>query len=277
MKPSPIRPGERRHARGAAGDVDGRKRIRQRVDAGILDGVVPPVVAGHLAGPQRADHVHGLLEHLRPDLPLGPVLGDDVLVEPLTRAHAEEEPPGHQRRGRRGGLGDDRRMDPGGGAGHPGSDADPLGRVGDRAEDAPDERALALAVDPRMVVIGDQREREATLLRQDGVLARGRAARAPRWTGRIRCQSCADSRGATLPRRGPRLAAVARAWHVVATADAVAAGPRDGRRRPVSLGRSSCDVLRGAASEHRPPRVAGLDPPSPPTTDRRTQWTPSRC
>jgi hypothetical protein len=45
-----------------------------------------------------------------------------------------------------------------------------LGGLGDAADDAPDERTLALLVDPRVKVVGDQREGES------GVLGPGRVA-----------------------------------------------------------------------------------------------------
>ena len=55
-------------------------------------------------------------------------------------------------------------MDPHGRAGHARADPQALRRLRDAAEHRPHERALALRVDPRVEVVGDQREREARLL-----------------------------------------------------------------------------------------------------------------
>jgi hypothetical protein len=137
---------------------------------GVSDGEVPALMAPHLARPELADHVQGLLEHLRANRPVGPRLAQDVLVEAFARPDAEEEPPGQQGRGGGGGLGDDRRVDPHRRTRYAGADDESLRRVGDRAEDAPDERTLALSVDPRVEVVGDEGEVEAAPLREDGMV-----------------------------------------------------------------------------------------------------------
>ena len=124
-----------------------------------------------------------------PDLPLGPALAEDVLVEPLARAHAEEEPTRHQGGCRCGGLGDDRRVDPDRGARHAGADA---------------IRVVASAIAPRTPTrtgcgpggrptggSGRRSGRTRNPRSPRGRRARrGRGARAPRWTGHIRCRSC---------------------------------------------------------------------------------------
>ena len=90
---------------------------------------------------------------------------DDVLVERFAGADAEEEATlEEQRRGGRR-LGDDCGMHADDRARHADADLDALGRRGDRAEHAPDERAVALRAHPWVVVIGDRRELEADLLR----------------------------------------------------------------------------------------------------------------
>jgi hypothetical protein len=45
--------------------------------------------------------------------------------------------------------------------GEAGAEPEPLGRLGDAADHAPDERAVALRVDPWVKVVGDQGEAEA--------------------------------------------------------------------------------------------------------------------
>ena len=94
---------------------------------------------------------------------------EDVLVQVLATTDAEEEAAGSMQAGRRSGVGDDRRVDPDQRAG----DARPQGQVlrhlRDATDHAPDERALTLLVDPRVVVVRDHRELEAGLLRQPRV------------------------------------------------------------------------------------------------------------
>ena len=53
-----------------------------------------------------------LLEHLEPHRSLGPAVAEDVLVQVLARPDPEEEPAGHERGRRRGGMRDHRRMRP---------------------------------------------------------------------------------------------------------------------------------------------------------------------
>jgi hypothetical protein len=87
-----------------------------------------------------------------------------VLVQVLAGADPEEEAAGHELRARRGGVGDDRRMDPHRRAGDARAQAKALGRLRDAADLAPDEWALALRVDPGMKVVRDECELEAALL-----------------------------------------------------------------------------------------------------------------
>ena len=105
-------PGELGRCRAAGGDDERRRLLRQRVEAGVLDGVVarrggsgyrPPRAAGSPRSPPRASACRTSVSGQR--------VTEDVLVEVLARADAEEEAAGHHRRGRRRGLRDDRRVD----------------------------------------------------------------------------------------------------------------------------------------------------------------------
>jgi hypothetical protein len=89
-----------------------------------------------------------------------------VLVQLLAGADPEEEAAFHHHLGGRGGLGDDGGVDADRRTRDAGAELQPLRRLRDAADHAPDERALALRVDPGVVVVGDQREREAGLLRR---------------------------------------------------------------------------------------------------------------
>jgi hypothetical protein len=76
-----------------------------------------------------------------------------VLVQVLSGAETEQEAARHERRARRRRLGDDGRVDADERARDPGSQLKPLGRLRDRPDHRPDERALALRVDPGVVVV----------------------------------------------------------------------------------------------------------------------------
>jgi hypothetical protein len=73
----------------------GRQFLGHRVEAGVFDRVVAPVVTYVLALPQEPNHRDGLFQASVPDLGLGPALSHDVLVEGFPGAHAEEEASGH--------------------------------------------------------------------------------------------------------------------------------------------------------------------------------------
>ena len=99
----------------------------------IIHRVVLAVVGDLAAGEQLGDDAHGFLEHFPAHFGRGPRLAGDVLVQRLPGAHPEVElAPGQQARGR-GRLGDDRRMDPCGRAGHGGGDRQ-IGNLRDRAD-----------------------------------------------------------------------------------------------------------------------------------------------
>jgi hypothetical protein len=83
-----------------------------------------------------------------------------VLVQRLARANAEHETAFCHDLGRGRSLGDDRRMKPERRARDASGDLVP-GCRGDASDDAPDEWALSLALDPGMEVIGDEHGRES--------------------------------------------------------------------------------------------------------------------
>src|SRR5215208_1767661 len=155
---------------GAEGrDVDGRRLLRQRVQAGVLHSVVFAVVLLVGALPQQPDHLHRLFHHLKPHLGRGPVVPEYVLVEVLSAADAEPEATLHHRRRSRRGLGDYRWVDTYGGAGDAGAQTYTFGDGGDTPDHAPHEWALALRIDPGMVVVRDPSGGEARFLRPAGV------------------------------------------------------------------------------------------------------------
>jgi len=83
--------------------------------------------------PEEPHQPDRLLEHLAANVRRRPSLAEHVLVEVLARPDAEEEPSGKHRRGGRGGLRDDRRMQSQDRARHAGADHEPLGLRGDGA------------------------------------------------------------------------------------------------------------------------------------------------
>jgi len=127
------------------------------------------VVALKVALPELADDRDGLLEHLQAHVGLRPAIAEDVLVERLAAADAEPEPAGHERRRRRRGVRDDAGMRADRGARHRGHPAHLVGRLSERAEHGPHERALALLVVPRVKVIGDPGRAKPRLLGMAGV------------------------------------------------------------------------------------------------------------
>jgi hypothetical protein len=114
-----------------------------------------------VAFPQLAHQLHCLLEHRQPLVGCRPFRAGDVLVQVLASADTEEEAARHETCGRRRGMGDDRRVNPYERTGHSGSKPELLCRLRDPPDHGPDERAVALAVRPRMDVVGDQAEPEA--------------------------------------------------------------------------------------------------------------------
>ena len=98
-----------------------------------------------------------------------PVSPDNVLIEVLARAEPEGEPPvGQQLHGRRL-LRDDGGVIAADRAGDVRHERDLLCRLSSRAEHAPRVRGMALCVQPREVVVADDREVEAGFLGEGDV------------------------------------------------------------------------------------------------------------
>ena len=123
------------------------------------------------AGEEALDEVDGLEHAVDPRWGLGPVLGDDVLVEGLAGADPQPVPAREQRGRRRRGLGHHRGMPPEAGGRHPGAQVSRR-VLADRCEDAPDEGGLPLLRGPRLEVVGGHDAGEAVALRVDGQIDR---------------------------------------------------------------------------------------------------------
>src|SRR5215217_8235615 len=119
--------------------------------------------------PQQPYHLHRLFHHLQPHVGRGPVVSEYVLVEVLTAADPKPEATLHHRRRSRRGLGDYRWVDADGGSGDASPEAYTFGGGGDTPYHTPYERALALRVDPGVVVVRDPGGGEARFLRPTGV------------------------------------------------------------------------------------------------------------
>ena len=156
--------GELRCLRSSRGDHDVDRCLGERVEARVLDRVVKATVACELTTPEEAHYFDRFLEHLAPNRRSGPALSENVLVQILARPHAQEEA-ARQHRGRGGrGLRDDRGVEAHRRARDARADDELIRGERDPTEGGPDERALALSVDPGVEVVRDEREREARLL-----------------------------------------------------------------------------------------------------------------
>lgn len=92
------------------------------------------VVVDGLTCPERPDDLDGLLEHGQADVGRRPAVAQDMFVERLAGADAEEEPAIGEQRRRGCSLSQDRRVDAGDRAGDSNADLESLGGVGDGAE-----------------------------------------------------------------------------------------------------------------------------------------------
>src|SRR5215208_5982918 len=155
---------------GAEGrDVDGRRLVWQRVEAGVLHCVVLSVVPLVGALPKQPYHLNRLFHHLKPHVGRGPVVPEYVLVEVLAAAEPKPEATLHHRCRSRRGLGDYGRVDADNGSGDTGAETNTFGGGGDTSDHAPYKWALALRVDPGVVVVRDPGCGEARFLRPVGV------------------------------------------------------------------------------------------------------------
>ena len=155
--------------------MSGTRRGGRVEETGVVDLVVGATVLDGLAGEERPEDLDRFFQHLPANRGRWPTRADDVLVQRLPRAEAEEEPAVEEQRGGGGGLGDDGGMHANDRARHAHADLDPIGAGGDGSEHAPHEGAVTLRAHPRVVVVGDRREVEA-----DRFGAHRVARRAPR-------------------------------------------------------------------------------------------------
>ena len=136
-----------------------RRLRRPGVDAGVLDLEVPSVMVDLLAGPQLADDLDRLLEHLLADVDGRPLRTHDVLVERL----AGPEP--SQNRSPESAAVVAAAWAMTAGCVRMIGQVTPVPRVivevlgCDRPEHRPHEGTLALARDPRMVMVRDRSRR----------------------------------------------------------------------------------------------------------------------
>jgi hypothetical protein len=126
-------------------------------------------MAAVAALPEQPDHVDGLLEHLQVHVGLRPAVAEDVLVLGLAAADAELEAAVVRHAAGRRGLRDHRGVDPHGRARDRGRDRQGR-RLRQRADHRPHERAMALLVVPRVVVVRDPQGMEAGRLGATGLL-----------------------------------------------------------------------------------------------------------
>ena len=127
---------------------------------------MPPHPVDVPTGEQLADDLDGLGQHLVPHVRRRPTPADDVLVQVLPRSEPESKPTfTRQQRDRGGLLGDDRRVVTDGRTRHVGHERHTLGARSDCPQHGPGVRCVALACQPRGVVVTDDFEVETGVLR----------------------------------------------------------------------------------------------------------------
>jgi hypothetical protein len=124
--------------------------------------VSSPIVL-EFARQQTLDDVDRFRQALMTLPPAGPACADDMFVQALSRPEPEGKAVVAEQSHRGRALGDDRRMVAHDRTGHRRHQADALGGVGQRSQDRPGERRMALLLEPGKVVIGNGREVEAGL------------------------------------------------------------------------------------------------------------------
>src|SRR5258706_6902763 len=146
------------------GEENGRRPSRTAEDPGGFHRKIFSPVAPAAAPPEEPQDLDRLAEHLPAHLDGRPVPPQNMLVQIFPGAEAEKKTVRHHEGARGRGLGDDRRVGAQGGTGDAGPERQAPRRLGNAADHAPDERAVPLAPDPRMDVIGDEREGEPAVL-----------------------------------------------------------------------------------------------------------------
>src|SRR6266568_3279820 len=109
------------------------------------------------------DDTDGLFQHFMADIDRLPFIAQDMLVQIFAGADAQKEPAFHEQA--RGGsrLCDDGWVDAGRRASDACAQTEFRGSLGDCANHTPDKGAVPLPVDPRMIMVGDERETKANL------------------------------------------------------------------------------------------------------------------
>ena len=142
---------------------------RQTVDSRVFYRVVSSAVRLHTTRPQKTYHFDRFLEHFQPLPNARPLVAENMLIQIFARTDAEEESARHRRCNRSRGLSDDRRMNADERTGDAGSYVKSLCALRNCTENSPDKWTLSLSVNPRVKMVGDQRELESRLLGAFGV------------------------------------------------------------------------------------------------------------
>ena len=165
-----------------------------------------PAIGHRVAVPERADDLDRLLEHLVAHAGDGPPSADDVFVQVLARAEPEGEPTVGEQLHRRRLLRDDCGVIAPDRTRHVGHQRNALGRLGRRAEHAPRVRRVALGVQPREVVVADDREVET------GFLGERDVAHQLLGTGLLAHHRVADQRHRVPPSSSSARVTTVRSW-----------------------------------------------------------------
>ncbi len=114
--------------------------------------------------PQHGDDLKRLNQLFLAYLDFRPALSQDVLVQVFSGAHTEEETARQQGRRGSGRLRNNRGMDAKARTSHAGTDDEFACDLRHAADHGPNKRGLALAVNPGVEMVGDQRKPEPMLL-----------------------------------------------------------------------------------------------------------------
>lgn len=120
---------------------DQRQLVGEVEDPGVPQPQVLPLVGLIAPAPEQPDDLQGFGEHFVPGLDrVGEAGADDVFVEPLPRADAQDEAALREQGEGRRRLSDDGGVVAHGGAGHPGRQTDPRRPGRDASQHRPGER-----------------------------------------------------------------------------------------------------------------------------------------